>query len=124
MKAALDDLEIVKGEGAHTSDTVFLLCQVDRLIFRDLVPAKDESLRRVVREMEQLSEDVAALTQITELASALHLPHAPQQPQQQQQQQQLEELARDLLSAACRQLAERQNSDSQLSCLDLTVNTS
>ncbi|XP_034253940.1 rho guanine nucleotide exchange factor 17 [Thrips palmi] len=106
MKAVLDDLEIVK--------------------------AKDESLRRAMREMEQLSEDVAALTQITELASSLHLPQ-PQsqqqqqqqlQQQQQQQQQQLEELARDLLSAACRQLAERQNSDSQLSCLDLTVNTS
>ncbi|KAE8737514.1 hypothetical protein FOCC_FOCC017022, partial [Frankliniella occidentalis] len=96
IKAALDDLEIVK--------------------------AKDESLRRVMREMEQLSEDVAALTQITELVSGLHLPHA-QQPGQQLQLQ-LEELARDLLTSSCRQLAERQNSDSQLSCLDLTVNTS
>lgn len=76
-----------------------------------------------MREMEQLSEDAAALTQITELAAGLHLPHLPH-TQLQQQQQQLEELARDLLSSTCRQLAERQNSDSQLSCLDLTVNTS
>lgn len=74
-----------------------------------------------MREMEQLSEDAAALTQITELAAGLHLPHLPHT---QLQQQQLEELARDLLSSTCRQLAERQNSDSQLSCLDLTVNTS
>ncbi|KAK3925866.1 Rho guanine nucleotide exchange factor 17, partial [Frankliniella fusca] len=94
IKAALDDLEI------------------------------DESLRRVMREMEQLSEDVAALTQITELAAGLHLPHVQQQGQLQQLQQQLEEVARDLLASSCRQLAERQNSDSQLSCLDLTVNTS
>ena len=74
-----------------------------------------------MREMEQLSEDVAALTQITELASGLHLPHLPHQPHLPHVQ--LEELARDLLNSACRQLAERQNSDSQLSCLDLTVNT-
>lgn len=75
-------------------------------------PAKDENLKRMLREMENLMEDVATLSQMSELVSMLHCPHS-----------QLEDNIREMLSALNKQLAERQNSDSQLSFLELMVNT-
>ncbi|XP_066999339.1 rho guanine nucleotide exchange factor 17 [Anabrus simplex] len=86
MRIPLDDLEIVK--------------------------AKDENLRRMLREMENLVEDVATLNQINDLTCMLHCPHS-----------QLEEVVRDMLGTVSKQLQERQNSDSQLSYLELTLNT-
>nr|CAD7446783.1 unnamed protein product [Timema bartmani] len=86
MRIPLDDLEVVK--------------------------AKDENLRRMLREMEHLAEDVATLTQVSELVSTLHCPHSH-----------LEESVREMLSALNKQLQDRQTSDSQLSYLELTVNT-
>jgi len=74
---------------------------------------KDESVRRVLGEMERLSEDVAALTQMTEIASGLHAPHQP-----------LDDLLQDMLASASRQLADRQTSDQQLACLELSLSTS
>ena len=62
--------------------------------------------------MENLVEDVAALNQINDLTASLHCPHG-----------QLEEVVREMLSSVNKQLAERQTSDSQLSYLELTLNT-
>jgi len=66
----------------------------------------------MLNEMENLAEDVAALNQISDLTASLHCPHG-----------QLEEVVREMLSSVNRQLAERQTSDSQLSYLELTLNT-
>ncbi|XP_063914840.1 rho guanine nucleotide exchange factor 17-like isoform X2 [Zophobas morio] len=87
MKIALEDLEIVK--------------------------SKDENLRQVMIEIENLSGDVGILNQINELSWSLHCNHS-----------QLDDLVRDMLTSLNKQLMEQQNSDSQLSCLDLTLNTS
>lgn len=87
MKIPLDDLEIVK--------------------------AKDENLRQMMLEIENLTEDIGILNQMSELTWSLHCSHGP-----------LEELIREMLANTNKQLIEQQNSDSQLSCLDLTLNTS
>ncbi|XP_024886291.1 uncharacterized protein LOC112463866 isoform X1 [Temnothorax curvispinosus] len=86
MRISLDDLEVMK--------------------------AKDENLRRMVREVDYLREDCTKLTQLQELAATLH-----------GAKQQLEDLIKDMLSQAQRQLAERNAAHSQLACLELTLNT-
>ncbi|RZF36300.1 hypothetical protein LSTR_LSTR006805 [Laodelphax striatellus] len=82
LKLSLDDLEIVK--------------------------AKDENVRRLLKEMEHLLEDVQTVNQMSELMSALHCPHA-----------QLDDAMRELSSGLAKQLAERQSADSQLSFLEI-----
>ncbi|XP_025208215.1 rho guanine nucleotide exchange factor 17 [Melanaphis sacchari] len=86
MKIPLDDVEIVK--------------------------VKDENVRRMLREMEYLSEDVSTLTQMTDMVSMLHCPHSH-----------LEESIKDMLSALNKQLSERQASDTQLCYLELNLHT-
>ncbi|XP_029163025.1 rho guanine nucleotide exchange factor 17 isoform X4 [Nylanderia fulva] len=86
MRIPLDDLEVMK--------------------------AKDENLRRMVREVDYLREDCTKLTQLQELAATLH-----------GAKQQLEDLIKDMLSQSQRQLAERNAAHSQLACLELTLNT-
>ncbi|XP_077301096.1 rho guanine nucleotide exchange factor 17-like [Arctopsyche grandis] len=78
----------------------------------EILKAKDENLRRIMREMETLTEDVNILTQIADLAAALHCGKTA-----------LEDMVREMLSNLSRQLSERQGSDAQLSCMDLAVNT-
>lgn len=87
MKISLDDLEIVK--------------------------ARDESLKQMMVEIENLTEDVSVLNQINELTWTLHCNHTA-----------LDEIVKEMFEKLNKQLAEQQNSDSQLSCLDLTLNTS
>jgi hypothetical protein len=82
------------------------------LLLTDVLSAKDENLRRMLNEMENLTEDVATLNQISDLAASLHCARG-----------QLEEVVREMLSSASKQLAERQTSDSQLCYLELTLNT-
>ncbi|XP_050441671.1 rho guanine nucleotide exchange factor 17 [Adelges cooleyi] len=86
MKIPLDDVEIVK--------------------------VKDENVRRMLREMEYLSEDVSTLTQMTDMVAMLHCPHG-----------QLEDSIKDMLSAVNKQLSERQASDTQLCYLELNLHT-
>lgn len=66
----------------------------------------------MLREMDNLIEDVATLSQMSELVSTLHCPHS-----------QLEDNIREMLSALNKQLVERQNNESQLSYLELMLNT-
>lgn len=73
---------------------------------------KDENVRRMLREMEYLSEDVSTLTQMTDMVSMLHCPHS-----------QLEDSIKDMLSALNKQLLERQASDTQLCYLELNLHT-
>ncbi|XP_018320599.1 rho guanine nucleotide exchange factor 17 [Agrilus planipennis] len=87
MRISLDDLEIVK--------------------------AKDENLRQMMIEIENLTDDITVLNQINELAWSLHCTHTV-----------LDEVVKEMLEKLNKQLSDQQNSDSQLSCLDLAVNTS
>ncbi|XP_022113896.2 rho guanine nucleotide exchange factor 17 isoform X2 [Pieris rapae] len=79
----------------------------------EIVKSKDENLRRIMHEVETLTEDAKTLAQISEHVAALHYPHAP-----------LEDLVRELLCSVTRQLSERQNSDTQLCFMEISVNTS
>ncbi|XP_063622647.1 rho guanine nucleotide exchange factor 17 isoform X2 [Cydia splendana] len=79
----------------------------------EIVKAKDENLRRVMHEVETLTEDVKTLTQISEHVAALHMSHSH-----------LEEIVRDMLHTMNRQLSERQNSDTQLCYMEISLNTS
>ncbi|KAK4872091.1 hypothetical protein RN001_016215 [Aquatica leii] len=79
----------------------------------DIVKAKDESLKQMMVEIENLTEDVSILNQINELTWTLHCTHSG-----------LDEVIKEMFEKLNRQLVEQQNSDSQLSCLDLTLNTS
>lgn len=78
----------------------------------EIVKPKEESLKQIMIEVDNLTEDIAVLNQINELVWSLHCNHA-----------QLEDDVRDLLSTLNKQLSEQQNTDSQLCCLDLTVST-
>lgn len=79
----------------------------------EIVRPKDENLKQMMVEIENLSGDIGILNQINELSWSLHCNH-----------NQLDDLIRDMLASLNKQLMEQQNSDSQLSCLDLTLNTS
>ncbi|KAL1131698.1 hypothetical protein AAG570_011311, partial [Ranatra chinensis] len=78
----------------------------------DLEIVKDDNVRRMLKEMEQLTADVATLSQMAELVATLHCPHT-----------QLEESVREMLAALNKQLTERHAADSQLSYLELMINT-
>ncbi|GBP22089.1 Rho guanine nucleotide exchange factor 17 [Eumeta japonica] len=78
----------------------------------EIVKAKDQNLRRIMNEVEALTEDVNTLTQISELVAALHTPHA-----------QLEELVRETLLNLNKSLSMTQNSDSQLAYMEIVWNT-
>ncbi|CAA9999431.1 unnamed protein product [Nesidiocoris tenuis] len=78
----------------------------------DLEIVKDDNVRKMLKEMEQLNADVSTLSQMAELVTSLHCPHS-----------QLEENIREMLSALNNQLTERHAADSQLSYLELNINT-
>lgn len=79
----------------------------------EIIRSKDDNLRQIMIEVDNLTEDISILNQINELAWSLHCHHL-----------QLDEIVKDMLASLNKQLSEQQNSDSQLSCLDLTVSTS
>lgn len=67
----------------------------------------------MIKEIENMREDCNKLTVIAELTSTLKLPH-----------QLLEDAIRDLHREVQRQLTDRQSNDTQLSLLELTINSS
>ena len=90
-----------------------VLCHFEVLMFCVwCFSAKDENLRRMLNELENLAEDVTTLNQINDLTVSLHCPH-----------RQLEEVVKEMLSIVNKQLADHQSCDSQLSYLELTLNT-
>ncbi|XP_043279981.1 uncharacterized protein [Venturia canescens] len=78
----------------------------------EMIKAKEESLRKMAREVEHLKEDCSTLNQLQELAATLH-----------GTKHQLEELIKEYLTQVQRQLAEKNAAHSQLACLELTLNT-
>uniref|UniRef100_A0A4Y0BH68 DH domain-containing protein n=1 Tax=Anopheles funestus TaxID=62324 RepID=A0A4Y0BH68_ANOFN len=79
----------------------------------EIVKSKDENVRRIMKEIEHLSEDSSKLIEISDKAASLRCPHGA-----------LEEAIRELQREVQRQLAERQTNDAQLNVLELTWNTS
>ncbi|XP_058056101.1 uncharacterized protein LOC131207502 [Anopheles bellator] len=79
----------------------------------EIVKSKDENVRRIMKEIEHLTDDSGKLVQISDLTASLRCSHGP-----------LEEAIRDLQREIQRQLAERQTNDAQLNVLELTLNTS
>lgn len=66
----------------------------------------------MAREVDYLREDCSILGQLQELAGTLH-----------GAKHQLDDLIKELLTQTQRQLAERNAANSQLACLELTLNT-
>lgn len=74
--------------------------------------AKDENIKRIVSEIENLSEDSNKLQQISEITASIKYPH-----------QYLEDVIRELHREIQRQLSERQTNDTPLNVLELTVSS-
>jgi hypothetical protein len=80
----------------------------------EISKAKEEHLKKIVKENREIEADAATLRQIGDYTSRLHCPHKD-----------LDDLTRQMLAKLNGQLAERQNADTQQSTyLDLSVNTS
>ncbi|KAK9889314.1 hypothetical protein WA026_004594 [Henosepilachna vigintioctopunctata] len=73
---------------------------------------KDENVRQMMVEMENLNEDLSVLNQISEMSASLHCNHF-----------QLDEVVREMLSSLNKSFGEQQSCESQLSYLDLNINT-
>lgn len=103
--------------------------------FFSLIIAKDENVRRIMKEIEQLTEDCNKLQQISELtvslryffslfeANLIQIRFKHLNLTNRCQHQVLEDTIRDLQKDIQRQLNDRQSNDSQLSQLELTLNS-
>ncbi|CAG0899490.1 unnamed protein product [Darwinula stevensoni] len=78
----------------------------------DIIKAKDENLKKLLKEVSSLEEDISIVSQMMDLTNSLHCSHAS-----------LDDSLRELSGSLHRQLAERQTSESHLLCLDLTITT-
>ncbi|XP_059079950.1 uncharacterized protein LOC131878066 [Tigriopus californicus] len=80
----------------------------------EISKAKEEHLKKIMRENRDIEEDINTLRMIGDATSRLHCPH-----------KELDDLTRQLMGQLNRQLAERQNADTQQAMyLDLNVTTS
>ncbi|KAK3872868.1 hypothetical protein Pcinc_022083 [Petrolisthes cinctipes] len=78
----------------------------------EIARSRDESMKKLVREMETLQEDLQTLQHISKLTKALRCPRGP-----------MEEAVQDMIAQVQKQLAERHGADSQLMELELTITT-
>ncbi|XP_066963606.1 rho guanine nucleotide exchange factor 17-like [Macrobrachium rosenbergii] len=78
----------------------------------DIARSRDESMKKLVREVETLDEDRQTLQHISKLTKSLHCPKGP-----------LEEVLTEMISTNQKQLEERQGADSRLMELELTITT-
>ncbi|XP_072378772.1 rho guanine nucleotide exchange factor 17 isoform X1 [Diabrotica undecimpunctata] len=78
----------------------------------ELNRSKDDNMRQIMTEVDNLTDDISLLNQIHELACNLHYSHTN-----------LDEVVKEMLASLNKHLIEQQNSDSQLACLDLTIST-
>lgn len=84
----------------------------ENINFIHFFTAKDENVRKLMKEIETLSIDCSKLQQMLDIATTLKCQHTC-----------LEESIRELQQTLQRQLMiDRQSSDSQLNFLDLNVN--
>ncbi|KNC22324.1 hypothetical protein FF38_04499 [Lucilia cuprina] len=78
----------------------------------EIVKTKDENVKRIMTEIENLADDCNKLQQISDITATLKCPH-----------QYLEDVIRELHRDVQRQLSERQTNDAQLNMLELGVNS-
>ncbi|CAL1272731.1 unnamed protein product [Larinioides sclopetarius] len=78
----------------------------------EISKSTDVSLKKAMRDIATLEEDIHILNQIKELVGKLSSPH-----------QALEDVVRDLTNGVSKQMLEKQNSDYSLISLELTVTT-
>ncbi|CAG0882417.1 unnamed protein product, partial [Cyprideis torosa] len=76
----------------------------------DIAKAKDENLRKLLREVSAAEADLSILNQMADLVSSLHAPHAA-----------LDEALNSLSSSLNKQLQEKQGAENQLLCVDVSV---
>ncbi|XP_031626312.1 uncharacterized protein LOC116342734 [Contarinia nasturtii] len=79
----------------------------------DIIKAKDENVRKIMKEIEHLTEDCTKLQQVLDITLSLRCQH-----------QTIEENVRELQKELQRQLSERQSNDSQLCLLELGLTQS
>nr|XP_023013430.1 rho guanine nucleotide exchange factor 17 isoform X2 [Leptinotarsa decemlineata] len=105
----------VTGQGSVTST---LEANKYKLLMRiplediEIIKSKDDNLKQIMIEVDNLTEDISVLNQVSDLAWSLHCNHV-----------QLDDVIKEMMSNLTKQLTEQQNSDSQLSCLELTIST-
>lgn len=78
----------------------------------EIIRTKDENLRQLMVDLENITEDIVTLNHLTDFAAKLHCNHNT-----------LDEVIKDMLTGLHKQLCEQQNNDIGLSCLDLQINT-
>ncbi|KAL7632553.1 UNVERIFIED_CONTAM: hypothetical protein RMT77_017120 [Armadillidium vulgare] len=74
--------------------------------------SRDDSMKKLAKELECLEQDIQTLSQISRLMKTLHFPKGS-----------LEDALNDLDSSLRKQLLDRQGADSQLSELELNITT-
>ncbi|XP_045481374.1 rho guanine nucleotide exchange factor 17 isoform X2 [Harmonia axyridis] len=78
----------------------------------EIAKSKDENVRQMMIEIDNLNEDRSILNQIGEMCANLHCNH-----------NQLDEIVKEMISSVNKHLNEQQNCESQLSSLDLNLTT-
>lgn len=78
----------------------------------DIARSRDESMKKLAREIEALKEDLKTLQYISKLSKTLRCPRGS-----------MDEVIQDMITQVQKQLTERQETDSQLMELELTVTT-
>ncbi|KAL3290287.1 hypothetical protein HHI36_023632 [Cryptolaemus montrouzieri] len=78
----------------------------------EIAKPKDENVRQMMVEMENLNEDLSILNQISEMSASLHSNHS-----------QLDEIVKEMVSSINKHIGEQQFCESQLSYLDLNLTT-
>lgn len=78
----------------------------------NIARSNDAHIKRALMDIQHLEEDVSTISHIGELAGGLHCPR-----------QNLDEVVKEMATSVAKQLQEKQTSNSQLLCLELTVTT-
>lgn len=103
MKIPLDNMEIVKCKYEWIPHNWKLYFNISN------ISAKDESVRKIMSEIDQLVDDCNKIQQISKIVSSLRYPH-----------QHLEETLKDLHRDIDSQLKDLKSQDNQLNMLELT----
>lgn len=78
----------------------------------EIIRSKDDNVRQMQIEVDNLNEDIAVLNKINDFSGTLHCNHSS-----------LDDLIKEMLNSLTKQLQLQQNTDLQLCVLDLTVLT-
>jgi hypothetical protein len=74
--------------------------------------AKDENLKKLLRDVGYLEEDLTTIQLLFDTAQSLHCPHSD-----------LDNALKELTNSVNKQLTDRHTADSQLLCTDMSIQT-